>query len=337
MIALLGKQHNTMSNALNELLNRGVIWRGRDNSFSSEGVACQDLSCFLESAAHRRRHVEKEALSFGVSQIDESLSGGLEGGGIHEWAVRLPNELAWLNEICPAPLLLMNVILAHNLQRVLKAENTGRCSGKGDHRCCSLVWIGRSIWPSGFLQDATICDRALGDQVENIFVDALSVKDRLWSALQSLRMPGVFAVLYDARGFSFKDSRKLQLAARNGNTFGIAFRTVEELEQPSCVHTRWDVEPISDVVLVNGMHESLAIETDPRSEYVSWLKEKRVITASDITVTNNLGDCEFSWNLTLKKARNVIAPKQWGITLDRGTRYESFSFDLSAKPVSGSC
>jgi len=74
-------------------------------------------------------------------------------------------------------------------------------------------------------------------------VDPCDEDQRLWAIDQSLRCPGVSAVLADASGLDMGGSRRLQLAAEAGGGLGLLARPPEEVKSLSAAATRWVVSP----------------------------------------------------------------------------------------------
>jgi hypothetical protein len=81
------------------------------------------------------------------------------------------------------------------------------------------------------------------DLARCILVDPCDEDQRLWAIDQSLRCPGVSAVLADASGLDMGGSRRLQLAAEAGGGLGLLARPPEEVKSLSAAATRWVVSP----------------------------------------------------------------------------------------------
>lgn len=67
--------------------------------------------------------------------------------------------------------------------------------------------------------------------------------DELWALDQSLRCPGVGAVVVQCAQLDSRDFRRLQLAAECGGTVGLLVRPVQHRGQPSWADVQWLVEP----------------------------------------------------------------------------------------------
>jgi protein ImuA len=154
----------------------------------------------------------------GIASVDDALPGaGLGLGMTHEWILEAGfapgDEWGWR-----APLILM---------AWLAAQAGGM-----------LVAIGRRCWPSAWTL------RRVGLDLENcILADPRDDDQRLWAIDQSLRCPGVSAVLADASGLDMAASRRLQLAAEAGGTLGLLARPPSEAKSLSAAATRWVVSP----------------------------------------------------------------------------------------------
>jgi protein ImuA len=115
----------------------------------------------------------------------------------------------------------------------LAAQSTHRESSRG-----LVVLIGRRCWPSAW------AIRRVGLDLDRcIFADPRDEDQRLWAIDQSLRCPGVSAVLADASGLDMAASRRLQLAAEAGGGLGLLARPPSEVKSLSAAATRWVVRP----------------------------------------------------------------------------------------------
>jgi len=79
---------------------------------------------------------------------------------------------------------------------------------------------------------------------ETILVRPKSRIDELWAVEQSLRCPGVGAVLYRIDSLKTQDFRRLQLAAESGPAIGILIRTMSSQKQPGWADMRVLVTPV---------------------------------------------------------------------------------------------
>jgi protein ImuA len=101
-----------------------------------------------------------------------------------------------------------------------------------------VILIGRRCWASAWM-----LRRAGLDLANCILVDPRDEDQRLWAIDQSLRCPGVGAVLADASGLDMGASRRLQLAAEAGGGLGLLARPPQEAKSLSAAATRWVVSP----------------------------------------------------------------------------------------------
>lgn len=143
-----------------------------------------------------------------------------------------------------------------------------------------LIWIGERSWPTTHLLNE------LGEGLkwrwrENvIFIETHSKSERLYAFRKCLTSPSVVAVVGDAAGFSLTATRQLQCAAHQGGSVGFLVRPLKELDLTSCAETKWKVKA----------HFSPAT--------------KRIIFSSPL-----------EWQLTLLRARGLVAPKSWVATV----------------------
>lgn len=159
--------------------------------------------------------------STGIAPVDEALPGaGLGLGMTHEWIL----EAAFPPGDWKAPLILLTFL----------AGQWCVCGGAAG----MLVAIGRRCWPSLWTL------RRVGLDLDNcILADPRDDDQRLWAIDQSLRCPGVSAVIADASGLDMAASRRLQLAAEAGGTLGLLARPPSEVKSLSAAATRWVVSP----------------------------------------------------------------------------------------------
>src|SRR5262245_51065572 len=183
-------------------------------------VAAQTLQNILEQGLVSRISGRQEGplattSPTGIAPVDEALPGaGLGLGMTHEWIL----EAGFAPGDWRAPLILMAFL-------------AGQAGGM-------LVAIGRRCWPSLWTL------RRVGLDLDNcILADPRDDDQRLWAIDQSLRCPGVSAVLADASGLDMAASRRLQLAAEAGGTLGLLARPPSEVKSLSAAATRWVVSP----------------------------------------------------------------------------------------------
>jgi hypothetical protein len=209
--------------ALKELLLDGTVW------FGSEERHCVALG------ALRAR--------FGIEKIDGSLlHEGLLSASVHELAlstgeIRNP-ALGW-----HAPLSFTALLLRNFLEETLARKEERAYAPP-------IVWIGRKCFPTPALLDRlflTEAIRAKSDwhwSTHCIFVEARTKKEKLWSALETLRSQAVLAAVLDGSGLEFLSTRRLQLAANKGGSLALVLRPEHELGFRSAAQTKWSFSPL---------------------------------------------------------------------------------------------
>lgn len=109
----------------------------------------------------------------------------------------------------------------------------------------SVVWIGRETWPyphallrrePGRPPDRTLLEHS-------VFIDPQTAGQRAWVADLALRCEAVAAVVCDGSHLTMPETRRLQLAARAGDTVGLFARPTSERRELSAAMTRWLVAP----------------------------------------------------------------------------------------------
>ena len=178
----------------------------------------------------------------------------LAAGGVHEWFLLSPdggNGAPW-----HSPLTLLAAMAI------------------GDEAGGTVLWIGRSCWPTlKLLHDlygesattpATIAQRCL-------FIDPRTDKERFWVIEEALRCSGVRAVVADGHGMTPTISRRLQLAAEAGGARALLARPPGEARQPSWAMTRWHVRPV-----VSQMYPRWEIAANKGAPDAHWTVEYKV-------------------------------------------------------------
>lgn len=198
--------------------------------------------------------------------LDPRSGGGLSRGAVHEWLgvgdrdwsppLSLLTHLAW--------------------QALASHDGAGR-----------VLWIGRRVWPyphalvrdrgvratavapralpgtlhAGELELARLAPFARGERPDDaglllsrsLFVDA--ARHRPWAIEAALRCPSVAAVVADGSGLDMRATRRMQLAAEAGRSFGLLARPAREERELSAAATRWRVR------------RSLRRDADPRPRW----------------------------------------------------------------------
>jgi hypothetical protein len=168
----------------------------------------------------------------------------LTRGQVHEWLGGLGGDEGREggDEHAPMPL------LVHLAWRALSDDGGSGAAGDG-----LVVWIGRTVWPSGWaLASADPLGRHLLRR--SLLVDARDAGERVWAMDLALRQPGVAAVIGDGTGLDMAASRRLQLAAASrarggdgpGGTAPLALlsRPGREGRALSAAATRWRAGPV---------------------------------------------------------------------------------------------
>ncbi len=244
-----------ISPALKKLLNEGRVWT------ASRSGTCGGDHRENHCGNHRGAVFERKAnsdrmlcASFDIPEIDDSLpQRGLPFGSTHEFLLddglssRTPYH--W-----HPPLLVLGAILAHSL-----AAN-GRSSLSSEKEL--IAWVGRNCWPAPYLFEQTMKNNGpsapsnvLLDRLKFLFLDPPAKAKRLWSTIQILSSPATYAVIADGSAFSMTASRKLQLAARRGNSLGLILRPPWESGLLSAASTKWKISP--QAPLINNSQSQL--------------------------------------------------------------------------------
>lgn len=115
----------------------------------------------------------------------------------------------------------------------------------------AAAWIGRrgdiySLSPHAL--------RTFFDPARLILTECLSRKEILWAAEQSLRMKGFECVILQlGTGPSLRESRRLQLAAEEGQTIGLVM--IERGANSSAAQTRWHCAPLPSPLCAANDHQ----------------------------------------------------------------------------------
>lgn len=109
------------------------------------------------------------------------------------------------------------------------------------------IWIGRnrSVFPPALKYFGI-------DPGHVIFIDLEWEKDILWVFEESLKSPGVAAVIGEIGNITFSQSRRLQLAVETSRVTGFILRNDNETISPTASTARWRIKPLPSV-LEDGM------------------------------------------------------------------------------------
>ena len=183
---------------------------------------------------------DRATISTGWRDVDRMLSdsqdafttdhkaAGLLNGSVHEWiGVDFPviGSSASRNWVPPL------AILTHLASRSI--PTTAETGG-------SVVWVGRNMWPYPWL--TVRLHGGMGRLLnQSIFLDPPDASSRLWAIERALRCPANVAVIADCAGMGITETRRLQLAAKQGQTLGLTTRPPHEQSMLSAATTRWHV------------------------------------------------------------------------------------------------
>ncbi len=174
--------------------------------------------------------------------VDEALPrGGLERGAVHEWiGVDEPEGESQLGRgrgnagrsAGWSPPLTLLVQIAR--QSLLNNNSSA----------AHVVWIGQRLWPyaPALAQPPGAWASGPCDLLAaSLFVQAETVRERVWAADLALRSGCVASVAVDGSGFDLPATRRLQLAAEAGGSLCLLARPPWERHVLSAANTRWAV------------------------------------------------------------------------------------------------
>lgn len=193
---------------------------------------------------------------------------GLERGAVHEWFADEPAAA-----------------LLSGLARQI-SERGGRA-----------VWIGRACW----------AHPGWSDIESSVFVDAPSIRERVWALDLALRCRGVACVIADGSGIDMAASRRLQLAAKLGGTLGLLARPLTDLGELSCARTRWRVTPAPNPHARFFPEPRWTVELlrckglQPTHKAQQWTVQYRYET-SDVVVVSDVGNRSMETDRPLRLA-----------------------------------
>lgn len=200
-------------------------------------IASGDI-CYAKKTLLKKNNL---IASFGVEQIDSFVN--ISFGNIHEWS--LQHELSSQNKyIWHPPMLIILALLSNSIADSYLRKRK------------YLIWIGKKCWPSFQVLEKIFIDYAKLESNWSwrdncIFIDPPTKKETLWSAEKLLKDPSVFSVIVDGGKMDLIASRRLQHAARKGNSLGLILRPPWELQQLSCARTKWLAKTTTGVDIEN--------------------------------------------------------------------------------------
>ena len=191
-----------------ELFEKGLIWAA-ETTAADKGAAVPASTTSSQAL---------KSVPFGVDEIDSLLPHcGLARGGIHEF-FPISEKAAAGSSLYTIPA----IVAAHA------------------HRPLShCAWIGKECWPTPFLLEQI--KKGLSDAA--LFADDESLNKKLLATESALRAPGMAAVVAGCKQLRFATTRRLALAAEEGQTIGIIVRAKTGLATPSCALSRWLIAP----------------------------------------------------------------------------------------------
>jgi len=177
-----------------------------------------------------RRAPDSGVLAFGVHQIDQTLNGGMQRDGLHEFYA--------MDHRDRGAVLALPILLAMQVCHPAKPLIWLRGGDGGP----SLQPYGPGLAMLGINPDAVMLIQLRRNQ------------DVLWAGVESLRHGGFGAVLLEMGGrapqFDLTASRRLALAARGSATPALVLRSGGGAQPvPSAAHTRWKVQAANSVPL----------------------------------------------------------------------------------------
>ena len=290
---------------VSSLFDQGLVWKtGKQDTGKSEPCTKDDTASKTANAngsvtgantsatgASFKRSQDYLA-TFGIEEIDRALPcNGLAFGCLHQWslthALTSKDKHRW-----HAPLFLISTLLGKALGAMPYSTNPVA------HGKSMVAWIGKRCWPTPQLLEQNITwqsEIASGGEVSwpwksrSVFINPQSKDARLWSAVQALKNPSVFAVVADCSGFDLHAMRRLQLAAEFGNTLGLMVRPPWEEQMPSAAHTKWRVSPLrsEEGHLAWNLELVLAKGVASMEHQLSKRLQEKLSTGSDVTNTQH--------------------------------------------------
>ena len=172
--------------------------------------------------------------------VDSALPrGGLERGAVHEWiGVDEPEGESQLGRGHTG----RTARWAPPLTLLVQIARQSLAGNESD--AAHVVWIGQRIWPYAPVLDQRSGAWASGPcdlLAASLFVQAQTVRERVWAADLALRSRGVASVVVDGSGFDLPATRRLQLAAEAGGSLCLLARPPWEQSVLSAANTRWVV------------------------------------------------------------------------------------------------
>jgi hypothetical protein len=198
-----------------------------------------------ESAAHRTAALSQASARSTGLMVPLTQSLGLPRGMVHEWLSGSyeafegsPDSVTpGLVDNAPPPLCLFSELAWRAISPACDPDDQTSAIQPGH-----VLWIGRSVWPwpRVLLRDRPSPCSLLQ---RSWFIDPPDRAARLWAMELALGNPAVTVVIGDGRGFERVATRRLQLAARAGQSLCLLARPYAERRTLSAAATRWGVAP----------------------------------------------------------------------------------------------
>ena len=205
---------------LTRLLSEGSVWR--PSTFTpKESLKAETIYPPISSP-------------LGLPAIDNALPHqGLKFGALHE--LTLEDSLSKKSSYTWHPPLLFVAHILKNAAQNLSATHRAEKQ--------FLVWVGRKSWPTPSVLEKYLGGLGLNWRTHCLFIDPPDKNKRLLSIAQALRAKSVLGVIADGHGINFTTSRRLHLAAKNGNSLGLILRPPWEINNTSAAYTKWHLTP----------------------------------------------------------------------------------------------
>lgn len=228
-------QHHALAqNNLTQLLSSGAIWFGADLT---------PLKRIEQHTPHRLSKLPSQTptATFNIPELDEIFPHrGLPYSTVHEWSVS--NSTLELYNMT-SPLSILSLLIGNSLRQHYYQSNSQQETNKQNinkHFIPYIVWIGEP-YPTPHLLEHTLAPFPWRSHC--LFIQPSTPAKRLWSILQCLRSPLVAAVIADGNSLPTIASRRLHLAAREGQALLFLTRNTRELNKAVSAYSRWIVRP----------------------------------------------------------------------------------------------
>lgn len=259
---------------------------------------CSGSSLFREGKVwfaenHSRFSAELRA-PFGVDAID-GVMGGVSLGALHEWCSS--EQTSRSKEILHPPFLILGSLL-RNAQKLFPEPSSKQL----------ILWIGRRCWPTPYLLEHLFTDSNFAWRERSLFIDPRNDTHRLLATQTALASPGVLAVIVDGTRLSLTATRRLQLAAKQGNSLGCLIRPERELSLVSCAQTKWRISPFASPSAPQAYQE------------VQWKLE--LLRARGIATPLSWF---LTWDYEQKNSLSLLPDSQCGLAPDREEKKSSYA------------